>query len=322
EVDTLAIRENEECNTEQELTVFNGQNPEPNYLHLLPHYLSSRSESPLPENKEDQQKIRNAAISRLKSEVFHMIDDVEEKQSLTAYGDWDAKGLQRYAWHGRLDNMTQNIMQFMPNEDSNEYAIISIGERSCAAMPAAGDCWVAAGAENISVVGLELRACGITSFSEENRLNLTREGCLVGLTPTMLMIQDICHLYPHLKEVKGVKGKKMILRGKGESAIAMLYAALLLDDADADADIYGIILEDLPPSMTDTEYQIMGILKVADIVDAVSLLNPIPVVLIDQQGTGMDWYKAQRSFERTSAKLINAISLEQAFGKLMDKSEQ
>lgn len=110
----------------------------------------------------------------------------------------------------------------------------------------------------------------------------------------MMMVQDLCLLWPLVKALPGVRGRKLCLHGKGEGAVAMLCHALLQNDPEVGA----VVLEELPASFLDTAWQIMGVLRMFDISHAVGLLAPTPVVLINPSGMSYTWYFANRVFER------------------------
>ena len=93
---------------------------------------------------------------------------------------------------------------------------------------------------------------------------------------------------------------RLFLHGKGESALASLLVALV------DEHIAGVVLEDLPGSFED-RCPVMGILRVLDIPQAVGLLAPRPVVLVNPGDTNWSWpvraYKrlqASRNFNRAA----------------------
>ena len=182
--------------------------------------------------------------------------------------------------------MEQRIMHLTQDEEEETPAVIlSMESRLVLSAYAAGRAWEFSRPLNVSALGIEARAAGYAAFPEEHRIMLNREGCLVGLTPTMMLIQDLHHLAPLLKTIPTVQGRRLILHGRGEGAIAMLYHALLHPE---DADIAGLILEDLPSSHDHTDFQIMTILRILDLPQAVGLLAPLPTALVNPEG-GMNF---------------------------------
>src|SRR5690606_8543753 len=67
---------------EQSLSVFHGQPPQPNRLHLLPELISPRGGVSLPRSDQDWEATRRGAVERLRAEVFPLIEEVESPQTL------------------------------------------------------------------------------------------------------------------------------------------------------------------------------------------------------------------------------------------------
>ncbi len=317
EVDTLAIATESGIGEEAAISTFHGQTPQPNYLDMLPRLLSPRGQIRLPECQEQWPAIRQAAIGRLRAEVFHLLDDVRQPQELEPWGQWNSPAaLDRDAWRGRLDGTSQMIVQTAPADDRHQAVIVALGQRDDQALRIAGQLREAGGREDLSVLALEPRFTGFAAFPEAHRNQLNREGCLVGLTPTMVLMQDLHHLWPKLKAMPRVAGRKLYLYGKGEGAIAMLYHALLQEDPD----IAGIILEDLPSSHADTPHQVLGIQRVMDLPHAIGLLAPMRVALVNPGGIVMHWYWAARAHQRmTRAEPAQASNIAAALEQIVPK---
>jgi len=298
-IDTLAIGESGGLPGESELSVFHGRTPSPNLLHLLPELLSPRGQIDLPQEPGDWSAIKEDAIGRLRREVFPLLGALEAPRKLELYGDWlvNKKYLRR-AWRGELDGMEQCLVELSPADGRHGQVIVGVGSRESEALPLAGQ--ILSQAKESGVLAIEPRACGVNAFPESHRNHFNREGCLVGMTPSMLMIQDLHSLWPSVCEMPSLEGREMILYGRGEGAIAMLYHALLHPSPRVKA----VILEDLPSSHSDPGFQIMGILRVMNIPHAVGLLAPTPVGLINPGGTHFHWYFANRAHGRAGSKAL------------------
>lgn len=317
-VDTLAISKSDELLSEPELSVYHGINPTPNYLDLMPRLLMPRGQVRLPDDQDDWHQIKQQAVKRLREEVFHLLDDVREPQTLEQFGDWDNGGPWRYAWHGTLDGFPQCVTQILPKDQPEAPLILVQDNRYQEALPAAGDVWEAASPYPCSVLGIEPRAAGMRAFHPDRHNHHNREGCLVGLTPTMLMVQDLHHLMPLLKELPSAEARPLYLYGKGEGAIAMLFYALL----NPDPRIEGIILEDLPATFAHTQWQILRLLTVMDIPMATGLLAPTPLALVNRTGTHHIWYYVNRAYARLGASCTLHHHLPSAMRAMLEPKEE
>ena len=315
EMDTLAIKEHGETLGETALSVFHGRTPEPNLLHLLPELLSPRGQIDLPREPGDWEEIRKSAVEKLRHEVFPLLDAVEAPQRLEGYGDWRMQQgrLRRRAWRGSLDGMEQCLVELSPADDGHGRVLVATGAREREALPLAGEVWTQLQEPGTAVIGVESRACGMNAFPGSLHNHLNREGCLVGMTPTMLMVQDLHHLWPLLGKMPAVHGRPIILYGRGEGAVAMVFHALLHPDLQFAA----VILEDLPDSFVGTAFQIMGVLRVMNLSHAVGLLAPTPVALVNPGGNFFHWSFAHRAHQRSgTGPLVVADSLAAALRAL------
>lgn len=310
-VDTLALKNGGDGFDEKALSVFNGKTPSPNLMHLLPELLSPRGQIELPGALEDWPKIKGEAITRLNNDVFPLLDAVEKPQTLEQVGDWlqDGGNVRRQRWHGMLDGMGQVLMELSPTDGKHDFAVLAAGDRESEALPLAGS--VREGSEGkAAVIAIQPRGCGLAAFPESKRNHFNREGCLTGMTPTMMMVQDLVCLWPLLMELPSVQNKQVILYGRGEGALAVLYAALLRPPPS----IAAVILEDLPNCHTQTGFQIMGILPVLNLPHAVGLLAPLPVVFVNAGGNKFHWNYAIRAHARVGS-LLFAETLTEGFQK-------
>lgn len=314
DVDTLAIADSGALMDEVALSVYRGQTPQPNHVAALPELISQRGQVRLPEEASDWSRIKQERCTQLRSEVFGLIDDVQQPQQLESIGKWQVGESWRQAWHGSLDGMAQMVVQIGA---AGGASVVAVGDRLTEALPLAGDVWDVCRHHDCNAVGIEPRAAGRHAFAKQHLHTLNREGCSVGLTPTMMMVQDLHHLLPALADERQSKDCKQYLYGRGEGAIAVLFHALLC----AQDDVAGVFLEDLPTSIERTSHQIMHLLHVLDISHAVALLAPMPVALINREGSGHPWYFAQRVCKRVGcAPPVMSRSFADAFDQLAGRS--
>ncbi len=312
DADPLGIAAAGKIQAEPTLSVFHGVMPEPQRLDLLPELLSRRGQVRLPDSPAHWQEIRAQAVERLRGEVFHLIDDVAEPQTLTQLGDWTHQGTDRLQWNGTLDGVRQTIVQTDTASGERPAVLVGVGNREDTAFVLARTTREVVGGA-VSTLAIEPRLTGRAAPHPAGMPLLTREGCLVGMTPTMLMVQDLHHLWPHLLALPRVHGRAIYLYGRGEGAVATLFHALLHPDPA----VKGVILEDLPRPQAGV-YPILGLRTVMDLAQAVGLLAPLPVALVRPAGMGFDWYWADRAHARLSrpSTLIPAVSLAAAITRL------
>lgn len=305
EVDTKDILDRNDLTPEPELSVFQGSTPEPNRLALLPELISNSGNIKLPENPAGWNGVKSQAVEQLRSEVFHFVDDSSGKQSLSKWGDWQfGETTTRLAFNGDLNGDAQDLVYIGDETNDHEYVIVGMGDRDKEVLPLAGSLLPGEGAKRFNVLAIEPRFSGLRTFPEAARYRLHREGCLVGVTPTMLLVEDMLALWPLIADMKQISNRKLVLYGKGESAVAMMIFALLQKDLQPHA----IILEDLPYSLKETEYQILGMLRVMDIAHALGLLAPTPTVLIKPEGNTFHRYWSDRAHERQTGRTMPIVT--------------
>ena len=301
-VDTLAIAERAECLGELSLSVFHGRTVEPNHLHLLPDLLAPGGQWNLPREPAGWPALQALARTRLREEIFPLLDAVEASQNLVCFGDWRLMGkYRRQAWRGSLDGMEQCLFELAPADDSHQRVIVALGGREQEALALTGLVWDQLGPEaGTSVLAIEPRACGVHAFPAAQHNHLNREGCLVGMTPTMLVVQDLHLLWPMISELPSVRDRSIVLYGRGEGGLALLFHALMHPLPQVEA----VILEDLPGSFAGSAFQIMGVLRVMNVSHAVGLLAPTPVALVNPASSSFHWSYASRAHDRAGSQLL------------------
>ena len=138
---------------------------------------------------------------------------------------------------------------------------------------------------------------------------LRRAMLLTGTTPVMMTIHDLGVAVDYLLEQDEMKERELYLYGKGDSGVAALYRGLL------DERIAGVILEDVISSHIDGS-PILGILRSMDIPQAVGLMAPRKVALVN--AGHINWTWAARAYERLGCieNFISSCDLREAMDKL------
>jgi hypothetical protein len=121
-------------------------------------------------------------------------------------------------------------------------------------------------------------------------VHLLRSGALVGLTPLMLMVEDLRLALGMLREQPEYAKADCCVTGRGDAGVAALYAALL------DETVSSAVVLAPPASHGDGAY-LPGILRIFDLPGALGLMAPRPVgVATDHFALGVDL--PPRAFER------------------------
>jgi len=283
--------------TESDLSVFNGVCPSPNHLDFLPDLLNRRGGLALPQQPEEWSRIRREAIARLQDEVFSS-RGVIKRLEMERDGNWlrsprgpAEKSVRIY--RGMIDGTNVWLQMMWPGLASRRLllTIADEGETSQQAMARSA---AAVNPETTIYGGYEPRwAADRTPATDLDlhfpgsrlpsiRTNLLRAMALTGTTPVMMTRHDISGLIDYLLTLEELQNVEIFLAGRGEAGIAALYHAVL-DDR-----IAGVIVED-PPGSHRTGAPVLGILQVLDLPQAVGLMAPRPVALVNPVYSNWTW---------------------------------
>ncbi|MFO0928051.1 MAG: hypothetical protein U0736_13585 [Gemmataceae bacterium] len=127
------------------------------------------------------------------------------------------------------------------------------------------------------------RGSGPLAWSRKSPPNyVERAHALLGRTVDLGRVEDILAA---VRKIRRESGGKVMVAGSGRAGILAAYAALL------DPDIAGVAVINPPASHRDGPH-FLGVQRILDVPDALSLLAPRPLWLIDAK---------DRAFERTTA---------------------
>lgn len=287
-------------NDEQTVDIFQGLPPVPNYLRLLPELIATQGQTPLPTEPSQWPQIRKDALSVLRKCAPGLPQAGNNEGGFTRTGQWLANiDLEARAFRGSIDGQELWLQLMVPKEGCRRMVIsvVNAGQSYAHGMVRQS--------HGISYGSFEPRFAGFnapaserpphppgTSFLTVQTL-LLRAMALTGVTPVQLTIRDILALTEFLASDSEFRAYEIYFHGKADSAVAALYAGLL-DDR-----IAGVFLENLPSSHRDAA-PILGVLRAFDIPQAVGLMAPRKVALINQ-GHGF-WTWPGRAFERMGCK--------------------
>ncbi len=279
---------------ERTITVFNGCPPETNKMHLVPELLSTNGAVPLPNGPDEWPGIRAAALRRLKEEVFVARDRNPGTLQCEPVGDWiESQGpegkppVRRMDWRGHLAGMDLWIEALAKPEDGGKAVVAWCGPDETASnllgrLHGIVDAW--------TLVVVEGRTGGWNAGGACMEWDHLRGGALVGLTPTMTLLQDMDQVLPFLRAQPFLQGRTLFLYGKGDAGAACLHKAAV------DETIGGVITENQPGSHRDGAF-LPGVLRVLDLDEVAGLVGPRPVSLVNPTITRrQNW--ATRLYER------------------------
>lgn len=269
---------------ENAVAVFNGTPPVPNWLDLLPQLLSPRGVVPLPNTPEEWPEIRRKALESLPP--FHGDNGKTLMKRITTWGT-------QTEHRGQIDGMEVWIYTQIP-EDSRRILVLGVAGPGGGSRDVLGDVLTCIPPGQAASAGFEPRLSGLTclapstsAFSIKKLLPFAFP--LTGLTPVMMTCHDIGVAVNYLFGLDALNGYEIYLYGKGDAGVAALYRGLL------DERIAGVILEDAPSSHLDSA-PILGILRAFDIPQAVGLMAPRKVALVNPAHGAWMW--PSRVYER------------------------
>ena len=253
-------------------SVFNGQRPVPDRIDLLPELLTTAPGHPLPRTAAAWPAIREAAVARLRANVFGWLDRADEPAALTH--------VCHNRYRGDIGGM-EAWLELPEGQDQASRLILAVCDGGQTASELA--LGLAAEFPGEAIARLEPRASGVNAPPDGAAWHeVQRAGALVGLTRPLLWMRDIQAAIACLRRQAAWGGKPLFLLGTGEASVACLYAAIL------DPEIAGVFLIAPPDSHRDGG-PLPGILRETDLAAAVGLLAPRPVGIVGASRLS-DWY--------------------------------
>lgn len=300
--------------SEKELSVFDGNFPRPNNVNLLADLLCPAPALRLPDGPADWPVRRRAALSLLHNEVTSSLDRLQERLEIEPIGRWLSGTTRLIKYRGSIGGMALWIELLLAKDCGRDVVVglagpdetgMDVLDRVSSSVPA-----------SVGTVAIEPRGSGFTSTGAQTAIHLLRAGALTGVTPAMLLLQDLRKSLAFLKALPELKGKRLFLYGRGDAAAACLYHAV------GEESVAGAVLDALPASHREGAI-IPRILRVCDLEQAVGLLAPRPVGLMDTRGARRLW--AQRAYERIGARenmIVERASLSRLIEKTLARAQE
>jgi dienelactone hydrolase len=295
---------------ERVTTIFNGAPPTPNRLDLLPHLLSPRGVVPLPNGPEDWPAIRRQAL-----EALPPFPGDDGKAFMQQTGVWRVPAQTTLEHRGRIDGVDVWMYTVTP-KDCRPALVLGIAGPGGGSRDILGEVHRCIPPGQAASGGFEPRLGGQTchvpptgAFSMRKLLPFALP--LTGSTPVTMTSHDIGVALNYLFQLDAMKGYEIYLYGKGDAGVAALYRGI------QDERVAGVILEDAPRSHLDGA-PILGILRAFDLSQAVGLMAPRKVALINPGHNGWTW--PARVYERLGCpeRFITADTLAQALPRLLN----
>jgi dienelactone hydrolase len=275
-------------------SVFQGAPPSPNFTHLLPELLSPRGTPALPDSGEDLRELRKKVLQELQ------LNRPSQDAGMEVLYQWERDGRTRSRHEGSIQGMRLTLHSVFHDKSTDlVLSLVSSGETfhhpfTDLALPGG----------NLSFAALEGRLSGL-NFSLDPGIpfpagsrppgattRMQMRLMLSGQSPLGIAIEDLLAGLRHLRETEPFGSRRLHLYGKGNTALAALYAALI------DESVTGVLLEDLPATHTEG-WALPGVLRVLDIPHAVGLLAPRKTALATSGHNNWNWTK--EAFRRLDA---------------------
>jgi dienelactone hydrolase len=296
--------------SEKDVTVFNGCPPSPNRTDLLPQLISQRGTVPLPEKPQDWKKIRREALESLPP--FHGDDG---KSFMKQTGAWHLPQASTFEHRGQIEGVDLWMYILKPAKCKPKLILGIVGPGG-GSRDLLGDIHACIEPGAAASGGFEPRIGGLTSLvPDKDVFSISKlfefAFPLTGSTPVMMTCHDIGVAVDHLAKSKDLKGFEIYLYGKADAGVAALYHGL------TDERIAGVILEDAPSTHLDGA-AILGILRAFDMPQAVGLMAPRKVALVNPSHNCWTW--PSRAYARIGCpeRFIQAGTLRDAIAKILE----
>ncbi len=280
---------------ERTTAIFNGKPPQPNFLHLLPELVRQRGGLPLPDDAEHLTKLRQQVVAQLR-----LAGTAAANEQFTEVDCWHSKGTCRRRLQANVEGV-DIWLETIRDDSSKPKLVLSIAQAEEWSRHAYARGVSSFDGAAVSCATLEHRLAGLNFVQHQPAVFplgarlvgahsiLSRGLAILGDTPVSIIINDIRPAVEYLLNCSDFQGYEIYLFGCAEGAVAALYYALM------DERISGLVLEDLPGTHADGA-ALIGVLNTLDIPQAVGLMAPRKVALIENGHANWTW--ATRTYER------------------------
>jgi len=134
----------------------------------------------------------------------------------------------------------------------------------------------------VNLFCFEPTGIGATAWSKRQGPTVHRLAALAGFTVTSLRVRDALAAVQAVARDKAVDPSRVVLWGRGEMAVAALYAAAVSDD------VAGVVLEDAPAGHIAAT-ALLGVLRHGDIPQFAGLIFPRKISLTGKRTRGFGW---------------------------------
>jgi hypothetical protein len=306
---------------ERVTSIFNGKPPSPNHVDLLPELLSPRGRAALPSESDEWTEIRRETIAALIHHVPGMSRDTLPALNMQLDNTWLwGAGTRMFAHRGDIEGVEVWFHAAVhPNRTGPlVISVVNPGEISMNAIASITDVIDPAA---VGFAGFEPRVAGFGSSPPTARLGhpggfgtierFTKTAMtLVGTSAVLMTIQDVLLLLRYIKTIDELRGHDIVLHGRGDAGVAVIYAAML------DESVSAVVAEDVPASHVEAS-SIPGVLRAMDLPVAAGLLAPRKLALIARGHGNWNWTSAAYRRTGVESRLIVAENARDGFTQLL-----
>jgi dienelactone hydrolase len=288
-------------------TIFNGNPPSLNHIALLPELLSPRSNVALPRSAQDWPAVRGEAIAALQAQVPGLRRDALPAMNMKLDNTWLwGVGARMFAHRGEVDGVEVWLHAAVHPKRTGPL-VISVVNPGEISMNAVANITDVIDPTVVGFAGFEPRVAGFGSAAPTSRVGVPGAGAgafgtverftqtamsLVGTSAVLMTIQDLLLMLRYIKNNDELRTHEIVLHGRGDSGVAVIYAAML------DESVSAVVAEDVPASHIEGS-AIPGVLRAIDLPIAAGLLAPRKLALISRGHGNWNWTSA--AYRRTGA---------------------
>ncbi len=255
---------------EPETCIFQGAPPPDNRMAQLPELLSPTGAVTLPAKPDDWPALRHGMCKTIRENLMHHFDTTARLE-LKQLGDW-IKGVWNYRKYRAVFGDNEIWVETLTPPKPTDKAVIGLADTP----------------ENARDVLMRLSddirhtiAVIVPRFSGFNACMtqttaLLRAGAYTGMTPFMLMLEDLELAAPAVMALPELRKRQAYIYGRGDAGVAALYHVIM------DENTAGAILDGIPSSHRQGAY-FLNALRCLDLSHAMGLAAPRRIGLINAQ---------------------------------------
>lgn len=258
---TMEIPEPETC-------FFQGAPPPNNRMALLPELLSLSGTVKLPAQPEEWPPIRRDMVDAIRTNLMQNFDTTTQLE-LKQLGKW-LKGPWDYCKYCAAFGDNEIWVETLTPPNLTGKAVIGLADTT----ENARDVLMRLSKEIQHTIAVIVpRFAGFNACTTQT-IHLLRAGAYTGMTPFMLMLEDLELAMPAVMALPELSNCQAYVYGRGDAGVAALYHTIIHEN------IAGAILDAIPNSHRDGAY-FLNVLRFLDISHAIGLAAPRKIGLVN-----------------------------------------